>query len=488
MNYYGDKISPNMTETTEGYLVCTGNPIGRIGWMDYLGREIPASFGEPPERVIKVYRSPAELFSPATIASFEGKPVTNTHPPRLVDVNSVSPVERGHNQNVRRDGDFLIADQFITDVVLISEIQNGIKRELSSGYDCTWHKIGDGEYEQRDIVGNHVAVVKDGRAGPRVAIQDSKPDMKTEPRTGGKRVKVSQKVLAAMGFKAFVQDAEPEDIARAVDALKGDDEDKETRDAREARDKAAKDKAVRDAEEEDMPAWAKKLLVKDAETKEEKDARDKAVKDAEAAAGGNEQLTKAMEMMDKLLTRIEALEKREEVQKADGPDTAEDVLDAIEVDLDDEDDEDDPDDERTDEEKAADKAARDKTTKDKAAKDKAARDKAARDFSPEPEAPKSDAADAAIRQFIADMRLVIMAIPDEKARFKAAKQFRKSVHDARRGGKFNGYADIMGATAANRLAAMDALRDKKQQTTEERAETAVKNWQEQGKRMEGGSI
>src|SRR5665648_440795 len=80
VNYYGDKISDNMALTPESFLICSNVPIGRIGWMDYYGQELPPGFNEPMGELFKVYRGPEELFSSNTIASFEGKSVTNTHP------------------------------------------------------------------------------------------------------------------------------------------------------------------------------------------------------------------------------------------------------------------------------------------------------------------------------------------------------------------------------------------------------------------------
>jgi len=243
MNYYGDKISDNMALTPELFLICSNVRIGRTGWMDYFGRELPAAFNEPTGESFRVYRSPEELFSTNTIASFEGKSVTNTHPTANLDVNTAPMTERGHVQNVRRDGDFLVADLFVKDAGLISEIQNDIKREVSSGYDCSWHKIGEGKYEQREIVGNHVAVVPAGRAGPKIAIMDSAPSADSKPQeTGGKKkMKITQKMLAAIGFKHFAADAEPEDIAKAMDAMK-EDEAEAAKDAEPAKE-PAKDEA-----------------------------------------------------------------------------------------------------------------------------------------------------------------------------------------------------------------------------------------------------
>ena len=76
--YYGTDISPNQTETVEGYLICRNVPIARIGQQEYLARELMLD-GDP-ERVVTVDRLPEDVFEAAALASFEGKPVTDGHP------------------------------------------------------------------------------------------------------------------------------------------------------------------------------------------------------------------------------------------------------------------------------------------------------------------------------------------------------------------------------------------------------------------------
>lgn len=148
-------------------------PISRAGWYDYLPQEIGADGYER----VRVYRDPAEVFSPAAIASFEGKPVTDDHPPRGVSPTDARLYVKGSTQNVRRgagdDADLLLADLVIYDETLIREIRDG-KREVSAGYECDYVPQDDGTYVQRGIVGNHVAVVHQGRAGERVRIQDQR--------------------------------------------------------------------------------------------------------------------------------------------------------------------------------------------------------------------------------------------------------------------------------------------------------------------------
>ncbi|WP_230140262.1 DUF2213 domain-containing protein, partial [Clostridium neonatale] len=127
--YYGSRFSPNMTRTPENFLICHNVPIARTGWYDYLASEL----GVGDDEIVKVYRSPEEVFSKSAIASFEGKPVTDEHPPDLLTPQNVNMFLKGTAQNVRQDTkepDLLVGDLIIYDSVLIDEINQG-KREVS---------------------------------------------------------------------------------------------------------------------------------------------------------------------------------------------------------------------------------------------------------------------------------------------------------------------------------------------------------------------
>lgn len=170
--YYGTEISPNQIETAEGFLICKNVPIARTGMQEYAARDLMLD-GDP-ERMIKVNRYEADVFEPAALASFEGKPVTDGHPPEEVEPANFASYAKGHIQRVRREGDFMVADLYINDPILINDVRNGIKREVSCGYICEYTADGDG-YKQSKIRGNHVAVVPRGRAGHEVAIKDESP-------------------------------------------------------------------------------------------------------------------------------------------------------------------------------------------------------------------------------------------------------------------------------------------------------------------------
>lgn len=204
--YYGTDISPNKTETVEGYLVCRNVPIARTGAQEYMARELMLD-GDP-ERPVVVDRRPEDVFEPAVLASFEGKPVTDGHPPENVGPENYTAYSRGHVQNVRREGDFIVADLYINDKALASDIQNGVKREVSCGYTCNYVPDGAG-YRQERIRGNHVAVVPRGRAGHEVAIQDHAAE---QAEKGLKRMKKETKEALYRFFGLAANDAAPEEL------------------------------------------------------------------------------------------------------------------------------------------------------------------------------------------------------------------------------------------------------------------------------------
>ena len=208
--YYGDRISPNMTDTPEGFLICHDVPIARTGPQDYLAREMQLD-GDP-ERVVTVQRHPEDVFEAATLASFEGKPITDGHPPENVGPENYAAYTKGHVQNVRRSGDYIVADLYINDANLAEEVRNNVKREVSCGYLCSYVPDGSG-YRQSNIRGNHVAVVPKGRAGAAVAIQDTAPEAE---KGGNKHMNEFWKsVLTAFGMAA--RDASPEELGTMVE-------------------------------------------------------------------------------------------------------------------------------------------------------------------------------------------------------------------------------------------------------------------------------
>ena len=213
MHYYGTRLSENISRREpEGYLLCLNVPVARTGTQDYLPEELGLL---PGSSFIPVLRPEAEVFSPETIASFEGMPVTNDHPPEGVDIGNIRALQKGHAHNVRRgsgeESDLLLADLIITDPHLIDLILEDGKREISCGY--TYELCEEnGQYIQRKIRGNHVAVVDAGRAGHRVSIKDHKTTI--SERSIPKMKKSLVKKLVRMA-----KDGDPEAIEAVAELL-----------------------------------------------------------------------------------------------------------------------------------------------------------------------------------------------------------------------------------------------------------------------------
>jgi hypothetical protein len=154
--------------------------ISKANVCEYLGNEIPdwEQLGLAADKLYKLYRDPEELAKGAS--TFNNNPILSRHVP--VDASDHHP-----ELVIGSTGtDAAFADGYLDNSLVfwageaISDIENDIKKELSSAYryraDMTPGKSPGGEaYDgvMRDIVGNHVALVKEGRAGPDVLVGDS---------------------------------------------------------------------------------------------------------------------------------------------------------------------------------------------------------------------------------------------------------------------------------------------------------------------------
>ena len=157
--------------TPEGFLRIRAR-IARVGVHDYKAGEIGGPPGASPDKIVRVYRPVGAVFDPASMASFAAKPVTLDHPPAMVDSANWKRFAVGHSgAAVSREGDHLAADLIITDAAAVARAEAGA--ELSNGYWADfvftpgWTSSGE-PYDavQRNIRGNHIALVDSGRCGP----------------------------------------------------------------------------------------------------------------------------------------------------------------------------------------------------------------------------------------------------------------------------------------------------------------------------------
>lgn len=183
--YFGTRLSDNMIQTPEGYLVCKNAVLARTGFQEYKGIDLVDTEAEDlieggldPDAMYKVYRPEDEVFSKETLDSFNGKIFTLTHPDQMLNIDTVAEHDRGHVLNIRRGTELLddgnegmLGDIVVTDKEAVTEILNGL-RELSCGYN--YHiALRDGNLIQVGIIGNHVALVKNARAGKVASIKDT---------------------------------------------------------------------------------------------------------------------------------------------------------------------------------------------------------------------------------------------------------------------------------------------------------------------------
>lgn len=215
-------ISSERVYTDEGYLLVPSR-ISRVGIQVYLAIEMGLVDRDPTD-TINVYRPPEEVFSDVSLASFVNKPVTNNHPPELVNASNYKTYSVGNSGNeVVKDGMFVKADLIIMDIESIKDIESG-KSELSNGYlsDIEWTPgvTPEGEnYDaiQRNIKGNHIAIVERGRAGPACRVADNLPNL-------GDNVIMAKITIDGVDFEV------PEQAAQAVGKLQArlSDAEKET--------------------------------------------------------------------------------------------------------------------------------------------------------------------------------------------------------------------------------------------------------------------
>lgn len=182
--FFKTRLGNTRFQLADGSVLFKDVPIGRTGEQVYGAEELPGI--EPDSQgLIVVRRTPEEVFSERTIASFEGMAVTIGHPKDFNgNIIFVTPenwrqLANGHIQNVRRgSGDqagLLLADVIAKTPEAIQAVADG-DDEVSCGYDADYRQISPGIAEQYAITGNHLAFVPNGRAGSRCALGDSMPN------------------------------------------------------------------------------------------------------------------------------------------------------------------------------------------------------------------------------------------------------------------------------------------------------------------------
>lgn len=327
------KLSENISETPEGYLLCVGVPIARTGWQEYAEGETPLEVGE--DGTVQIYRSEEEVFRPETIASFEGKSLTIKHPVEFVGPENWQHLAKGQLHNIRKgkeedeDGETpLLADVLVTEIRAIQLVKNGL-REVSCGYEAEYEQTGEGKGLQTNIIGNHLALVEQGRAGSSYAINDEKG--KGLMNKFEKALETLRKKFGAKVVDAAMEEAKDEDGETAtVDKGVMDELVKTVKDLQVASKRIegmVENKKAKDAEKEESKEGEKEEKSKDGYGDKEEES-----KDAEEGSKLEERLTALEAAVAKLLEKTGDEDGEEESEDAEKEDESKDDMDESEDD------------------------------------------------------------------------------------------------------------------------------------------------------------
>lgn len=228
-----DEKTSMREKDSNGYLRVKLTPISKAAVNPYLGREIPGweELGLDPEAIYYGLRDPEELKKAA--ASFNGLPILNKHLPESAENPNKENRVGSTGTDAVYDHPYLKNSLSITDAVAIKSIEDGTCKEISGGYKYSPDFSAPGKYEgidydfvMRDLEGNHIALVPDGRAGPDVVVVDSMPDLikeRTENmRKGNPKATKSTLIKKIYALDEAIQkdqDIDPEVKEKAADLV-----------------------------------------------------------------------------------------------------------------------------------------------------------------------------------------------------------------------------------------------------------------------------
>ena len=169
----------------QGFMHVKQTNISKANVCPYRGNEIPdyEALKLDPNKIYKMLR-PADELKKAE-GTFNLLPLMDKHIP-VSAFNLDDPEIKKHyvgttGDKAAFDGKYLTNSLAIHTVGAIEDVMQATKRELSCGYrytaDMTPGSFNGENYDGRmtNIIGNHVALVDEGRCGPDVMVADEKP-------------------------------------------------------------------------------------------------------------------------------------------------------------------------------------------------------------------------------------------------------------------------------------------------------------------------
>ena len=163
----------------DGRLHVAKNHISKATVNEYYGREIPncEELGLKADKKYRLLRDPEELKKAA--ATFNNLPLLSRHIPITADSHPQDLTIGSLGTDAEYNHPYLDNSIVIWPQNAIDAVESEQQKELSSAYryraDMTPGTYEGQDYDgvMRDIVGNHVALVREGRAGSDVVVGDS---------------------------------------------------------------------------------------------------------------------------------------------------------------------------------------------------------------------------------------------------------------------------------------------------------------------------
>lgn len=183
-----DRVGSVRRVDDDGRLHVSRSNFTRVQVAPYRGDEIPdwEKRGLNPERIYYAYRPPEELAKPATVRSVEGIPIQLRHNLDFPDAPAKKTRVGSTGDRAHFEFPYLANSLHIHDKKAIDLIESGDMRELSLCYhydpDFTSGKTDEGkkyDFIMRNIRGQHLALVEEGRAGASCCVADSAEKVKT---------------------------------------------------------------------------------------------------------------------------------------------------------------------------------------------------------------------------------------------------------------------------------------------------------------------
>lgn len=310
---------------TNGWFEVKDNPLSLVGVFPYLGRSIDPD--ADPDKLFNVYRPAEELASAECIDSFMLLPWVDDHTMLGSEEEGLTPAERKGVQGVigqdvyfdAADGDGILKGNIkVFSDAMASLIANG-KKELSCGYRCRYEYAPGSfkgrayDYVQRDIRGNHLALVDNGRMGPDVAVLDhftfTIDSQEFTPMATQNEITAEEAVKQYVEMRpALLGMIAAMDAAAKVTDKDDDEEEKEdkAKDESEEEEEEGKDKAKDESEKKDDEEAKDEEEKKDDEKEEAKDS--KGMDAAEFAREVERNLAAKKSLYDSLSKRVGAFD------------------------------------------------------------------------------------------------------------------------------------------------------------------------------------